>query len=495
MISKIIITMLLLVASSICQSAEFTWFNDVEGKEGWIEFSAKTADYQNRIHIFPSFIGPDGSNVHAQVASLENGVLVSFVIDSESPGYATPFIKKVINSVIGLPSNVAKSYQLNTPNARRALIKIIYQGEEVGIKTFSGVLPSNTVGQIKVVTTSQKMKSDMLRGKFYMEAEFELPKADFSSISISVSESLIAKYKVEAFKSIVSSQRVSGGKFLFFDWRRRTSRTIVNQSINEQRSSSASRKTTVITVDADEEMLSRIDKLLGFSTLTKEQFINNHLAAASKAEAAGNYQLEALHKEYASKVDDPTPKVQSELLEKAIAALGSSTPSLATFIANGVQFSESSSSSGSRYHGLGKNTVIIDTGSEYTELKLTTKNVKFIVSQGPFSPTEESIRAFFGTTQPNLDASTDGLFRAIRQENIHFTRYALFNNARVNAQLGVEKKTPLMMAAKICNKPIVEALLLEGANPFLRDSNNRKAEQYASLYGCNDISTLIKEVD
>jgi len=502
---KYIVSILMLLLSYTTHAAEFTWFNNIEGKEGWIEFSAKTANYQNRIHIFPSLIGPDGSNINAKVDPIQSGVLVSFVIDSTSPGYATPFIEKVINSVAGLPSNVTKKYQLNVPNARAATVKILYQGEEVGRKEYSGVLPSTTTGQIRVETTSTKMKNDMLRGHFLMEAELELPKADFSSISISVSESLIAKYKVEALKSIVSRQRVSGGKFLFFDWRRKTSRTIVNQSINEQRSSSATRQTSVITVDADDDMLNRVEELLGFSTLTKEQFVQNHLSAASKAEAAASaaskaeaaahFELAALHSEYAGKVDDPTPKVQSDLLEKAISALGANTPNLAAFIANGIQFSESSSSSGSRYHGLGRATFAVDTNSGYTELKLTTKNVRFVVSKGPFSPSEESIRSFFGTTQPNADASTDGLYRAIQQENIHFVRYALFSNARVNAQLGIERLTPLMEAAKKCNKTIVETLILQGANPFLRDSSNRSADQYASLFGCSEISMLIKEVE
>ena len=39
-------------------AAEFTWFTDVQGREGWIEFAAETVSFQNRIHVFPRIGGP-----------------------------------------------------------------------------------------------------------------------------------------------------------------------------------------------------------------------------------------------------------------------------------------------------------------------------------------------------------------------------------------------------------------------------------------------------
>jgi hypothetical protein len=336
-------------------AAEFTWFTDVQGREGWIEFAAETVSFQNRIHVFPRIGAP-------RIEGRSDGVVVTFEIDSDAPAGAAGFTQSVLSKVVTDPSRVSQNYQVNVPRPRGLRIKILRDGTELAGRQIDGQIPGRYTLQIKVPVSGTERET-MLRGEFQVEAAFDLPTANFSSLAVNVKESLVTHYKIEAFKSVVKSARTSGGKFLFFDWRRRSARTIINQSINEQRSTNVSRQTNstnvsrqtnVLTIDPNEAMIARVEQLLGISSLSKEAFVARHLAAAEKAKTAGDYDLAALHEEYALKADDPTPKVQTELLEKAFTALSGSEPAIAAFLANGIQFSETSGSSSSRFHGFGQ---------------------------------------------------------------------------------------------------------------------------------------------
>jgi len=475
----------------ITYSAEFTWFADVRGREGWIEFNAEPIDFQNRIHVFPRIGGPEDPDGAPIVSARNNGAVVTVLIDSTPPGDTQSFVYDVLAKVVSQPSNVSPQYQLNIPRPRGVRINILQDGSLVATRTIQGRIPSEHVVQIHVPANGAS-KAAILRGEFQVEASFELPTAIFSSVSINVKESLVARYKIQALKSVVKRSRTSGGKFLFFDWRRKTAQTIIRQSINEQRSVRASRRTSVLTIDPDNQMISRIEQMLGLAPLSREKFVTNHLKAADQAEAAGNYELAALHREYALKADDPTPKVQTELLEKAFAALGSSEPAIGAFLANGIQFSEGSTTSSSRFQGFGQTRTDFFSENGYSEMRLTTSMVRYVLAAGPFASDDAHIRAWFGTATPNQQAATRGLLRAVESNNVPMALAALRFSAGSNASYGLQGSTPLIMAAQRCNATIVKALLDAGANPYLRDGNHRSAAYYSKVAGCGEISDLIR---
>lgn len=476
---------------SASHAAEFTWFTEVQGREGWIEFSAGSQSFQNRIHVFPRVGGPGAPAGAPRVEGRSDGVVVTLEIDSSAPTDAAGFTRDVLTRVVGDPSSVAQDYQLNVPRPRSVRIAVMLDGAERASRTIDGQIPGTHTVQIKVPASGDD-RDALLRGAFQVETSFELPTANFSSISVNVKETLVSHYKISALKSVVKSARTSGGKFLFFDWRRRAARTIVQESINEQRSTSASRETSVLTIDPDEAMLARVEALLGIPSLSKEEFVARHLAAAAKAEAAGNYPLAELHKEYAAKADDPTPKVQTELLEKAFAAMAGSEPAIGAFLANGIQFSESSGSSTSRYQGFGQTDSSYFGSNGYAEMKLTTALVRYVVNAGPFASDDDAIRAFFGTATPNEEAATRGLLKAVETGNIAMVRAALRLGGAYNAVYGMKRETPLTMASQRCDTEIVRALLQAGANPFLPDGDSRTAKRHAQLAGCQTVAALIE---
>ncbi len=476
---------------SECQAAEFTWFTNVHGREGWIEFAAGPQNFQNRIHVFPRVGGPGAPGAAPRVEGRSDGVVVTLEIDSNAPPDAGGFTRDVLSRVVSNPARVSQDYQVDVPRPRSLRIAVTLDGAERASRQISDRIPGTHTVQVKVPVTGEE-RDAMLRGAFQVETSFDLPTANFSSISVNVKESLINHYKISALKSVVKSARTSGGKFLFFDWRQRSARTIVQESINEQRSTSASRQTSVLTIDPDDAMLARVEALLGIPSLSKEEFVARHLAAAAEAEKVGDIQLADLHKEYALKADDPTPRVQTELLEKAFAAMASKEPSLGAFLANGIQFSESTGSSVSRYQGFGQTDSSYFGSTGYAEMRLTTAQVRYVINIGPFAAADDDIRGFFGTARPNEEGATTGLLRAVESSNIAMVRAALRFGANYNAVYGMKRETPLTIASQRCNTEIVRALLQAGANPFLRDSNGRTAKRQAELAGCQTIASLIE---
>jgi len=475
-------------------AAEFTWFTDVQGREGWIEFAAETVSFQNRIHVFPRIGRPGDATGAPRIEGRSDGVVVTFEIDSNAPAGAAGFTQSVLSKVVTDPSRVSRNYQVNVPRPRGLRIKILRDGTELAGRQIDGQIPGRYTLQIKVPVSGTEREA-MLRGEFQVEASFDLPTANFSSLAVNVKESLVTHYKIEAFKSVVKSARTSGGKFLFFDWRRRSARTIINQSINEQRSTNVSRQTNVLTIDPNEAMIARVEQLLGISSLSKEAFVARHLAAAEKAKTAGDFSLAALHEEYALKADDPTPKVQTELLEKALTALSGSEPAIAAFLANGIQFSETSGSSSSRFHGFGQTNTSYFGSNGYAEMQLTTALVRYVVNAGPFAATAASLINFFGSATPNEQAATRGLLKAVETNDIAMVRAALRLGAAYNAVYGLQRSTPLVMAGQRCNTEIVRALLQTGANPFLRDGNQKSAKRHARLAGCEAVAVLIESYE
>lgn len=483
-----LIALLFLSKSAI--AAEFTWFTDVQGREGWIEFSERTVAFQNRIHVFPRLGGPDGADGPPRVEARDDGVVVSMIIDSQSPENARAFTDAVLAQVVSRPDSVSNEYQIDVPRPRGVRVAVVRDGETLASREIEGRVGAEYVLQIKV-PSSGDTKAALLRGDFQLQASFELPVATFSSININVDESAVVSYKVQALMSVTKSSRRSGGKFLFLDWRHQSARTAITRSINEQRSVTSSRETDVLTIDPDEAMIARVEALLGLAPLSHDAFVANHLRAAIQAEAAGDFDLAALHREYAAASGDPTPRVQTDLLEKAFAALGQSEPAIGVFLANGIQFSEGSTRSSSRYQGFGQTRIEGTTNNRFSEMKLTSALVKYAVSSGPFTAGDSSLIRWFGTGTPDEQTATTGLLRAVETGNMPMLLASLRFSAGYNAVYGMRRQTPLMMAAQRCNHTMVKTLLDAGANPFLRDTSDRRAAEHARSSGCPDVAALI----
>lgn len=471
------------------RAAEFTWFSNVDGREGWIEFSAQAVSFQNRIHVLPRVGGPISPDEPPVAQDYPDGVIVKLAIYSDGPDDAASFTKDVLQSVVSDPDAVSMRYQVDAPRPRNVRLEIEQDGNIVPV-TLDNVRLSSTTVITKRIPCTGDVKSKYLRGEFSIKAYFDLPTAMFSSASVDISEDLLTHYKVDALKSVVKSAATSGGKFLFFDWRRKIASTMINQSIRDDRSVSATRETSVFTVDPDDAMLNRIDQVLGSAPMSQEDFVKNHNIAAKKAEEAGDFKLAELHREYASKANDPTPRVQAELLEKAFeAASGSSEAAIGQFLASGIQFSETSSASSSRFQGFGETHTELFTKKGYHEMKLSTSMVGYVVSANPSS--SEEVSHWFGAKTPNRIAATQGLRRAVQDGNVAMTLAALRFSPEINASDDYGK-TPLIIAAERCQPTIAKLLLDAGANQYLTDGSQQTAFDRANTNMCQSVAQLLE---
>lgn len=472
-------------------AAEFTWFRLADGTEGWIEFASATAAGQNRIHVFPRLLGPNGADSQIRIEERDDGVVVGFKIQSPRTGEASEFVGEVLRQVAGLPSNKSRDYQVDLPGVSQAELRVVRGGEILARRSLEGKLPSVTVGAIKVPVSDQVTRRALIAGNFTLEAQISLPLTSYSGMAVALSERLAVDAKVEAFKSIVTQQSTSGGKFLFLDWRRQTARNVVTQSITQSQTSSSERRASVYSVDADEAMLAKVEKLLGFEEMSKEKVIDNHIKAAKRAEEAGDMELAKLHREYVSKLDAATPKVEAALLQKALKALGGDNPKIAVFLANGIAFSESSSVGVSRFQGMGRVSSVDLSSVEYAELKLSTSATKFLVTSGPFPITGSAV---LGTIAPDEQSATLALIEAVNRADLVRARYAINAGGQPNGLEGPSARSPLMVAAGQCNKAMVTLLLGAQANPTLRDSSGRRARDYAKVSDCAEVVSALDAV-
>jgi len=481
--------LILFTTFGLAQAAEFTWFRNVDERDGWIEFASTTAASQNRLHVFPQLIGPSGIDPRARTESRADGVVVSFVLRNSVPASGRDFVRAVIKAVSGAPDGKSVDYQVDAPAIDHAEIRLIRDGETLGRKVFDSRLGGEVGGSIKVTTTDAELQRALLRGDYQIEADITLPQATYSALAISMNDEIASRSKVEALKTIVSSRQSSGGKFFIFDWRRQSARNVVTQTMNQTSSTESSRRNSVISVDADDAMLAKVESLLGFKDMTRDEVAANHRAAAKQAEAAGKFDLAKLHREYADKIDDSTPRVQGELLDKAIAMLGGDQPSLIGFIAKGIQFSDNSSVGTSRFSGLGTAQSTGKFSSDFTELKLTTREVRFVVTAGPFNSMDPMRELSL-----DEDSATAALLAAVQGDNIARARFALRVGAMPNMPVGNLRETPLMTAAANCNSNLVALLLLADANPFVRNGAGKRASDSAKLAGCPEIATTLDAI-
>jgi hypothetical protein len=467
-------------------SAELTRFNGVQERDGWIEYSGQITTSQHRIHLLPIIKGPGSNDERATIKSTNSGVLISYVIENPPPKNANQFVKDVLLSILGAPINQSIEYVINTPNPRETNVDVIHRGETLITKSYTGEASGAIIGQVQINTNDAELRSLLLRGDFQLQATFDLPVATFQSVSIKISKQQAIKSKVDALKTIVRKSATSGGKFLWWDWRNEVGKNTITQSINSQTSTSSQSNYTILSIDPDESMLHSLESILGMKDISYEQFMSNHERAAVAAESQRNSELAKLHRQYKNAASVSTPEVQAELLNKMFAVLGDDWVKIGSFIANGIQFRESSNSNTTKYIGSGVIMADFTQIMGYDYIKLTTNRVRFIKVTGPFK--------IFLPTITTENQAERVLLDAVANRNTHLAQHALLNGAGVNSMILPQAKTALMHAASNCDVSMVQLLLDSGANTSVIDAHSRTASSYANLAGCNDLDLVISSV-
>jgi hypothetical protein len=480
-------------------AAEFTWFGNIENRQGWIESVGTGGGYQSRIHVFPELIGPK-FGTKANVERTKNGALITFIISSSLPTDTGSFIKSVIRNISGalVPGSELGKYQLDLVTVKDLTVKLKYNGGELGSTTFKGKLPVETVGQI-ATSADKDVLDDILNGKFILEATFTIAQGTYSAIMINVKNEVLTKYRYQALKEVTTQREKSGGSFLFFNWSSTTVRKIITEKINEHFEMKSEATTSVMSVDPTPDMRRRIDERIGFYEVAMNDLIQKHLDTANKMKTLGEQDIAKIFEDYANAVKDGGSGLPVKQLEKALIALEKDPANMAVFMANGIAFDFDSYSSYGKYQCIAAKNLRINTENSYTEIEITTQYVDYTVTSGPFpfarqhadEVNKELIRSWFGTVRPGVQEATSGLYTAVTRQNVAMARMALDFKAQFNAEFGFDGARPLIMAAKSGNAELVDLLLLKGANPYLTDRSHRDANYYAATNGYSPITNSL----
>ncbi len=132
-------------------------------------------------------------------------------------------------------------------------------------------------------------------------------------------------------------------------------------------------------VDPDPELQAELEKVLGFSQTTQAALVAKHTAAANQTSSDD---LADLHSKYASAVAAKDIDAQIDVL-KAVALL--SAGDIMGFLANGLAFNKSSTSSNFNYYS--SSNVTVDTAYEQNFNKTLIKNSRIVgeLRNGPFT--------------------------------------------------------------------------------------------------------------
>jgi hypothetical protein len=332
---------------------------------------------------------------------------------------------------------------------------------------------------------------------------YRYPIADYSSLTMTVQSEQVTNAWVNAFRQVTRSSSSSGGRFLFFDFSSRVTRTQVRESVSAGGSDQQNSSIEIVLRDPTPQQVERVEAVLGFAKLTREQMLARHQAAVLTAIAAGNPQLAAAHEKYMGALESDTPSGTAELL----AALSELKDADAlSFMAAGFQMREGSASNYYRYdYGL----VVSQTSqarAEYREYVITNASVTaaYFAHLAPGMTAAAIDRAYdgyhssifgFGLGMP-LDAQqwAQGVRGAIDRNDAAAVQYSIGDAVieRVRGYdpdivIDADGNRLLHRAARRGNLAVVRALTRGGASPLRRNLANDRPLDLAQDQGNESI--------
>jgi hypothetical protein len=213
-------------------------------------------------------------------------------------------------------------------------------GETVATNSFKGSL----IGGAPIKLTLQRPDTftcnQVARGNYEVVARFAFNDTKSATINARFDARASLHSFIEETQKATTSQRNSGWKILGIGSRRSKMKASLDQTLRSETDIGQMENTKIVMVDADESMIRKFENAF-FPSLSRDEAIANHLAAATEADSSNNPQLANVHRGYAAALTDGREDLETDAVGAAAAL---AKRDYASFIAKGVRFSESNTS-------------------------------------------------------------------------------------------------------------------------------------------------------
>ncbi len=231
-----------------------------------------------------------------------------------------------------------KSYAPQSADLNELRIALLIDGEEVAVRLLSKsvLISGNILPGVTLQKPTGYQKTKIANGDYELTVGYRFTDAKTSSIQARFDAAQAAKLFLEETQNAVTKNKSTGWQVFGIGSRRSKIKSSLEQSMKAADETTKMEGTRIVMNDADDEMVQRFENAF-FPEISRQDVIANHLAAAEKAQAAGDFQLAAVHRDYAAAM-----QADNKLQEvDAVGAAASLTAGdYAGFIAKGVRFSQ-----------------------------------------------------------------------------------------------------------------------------------------------------------
>ena len=242
-------------------------------------------------------------------------------------------------------------------------------GDDIAQRSFSGSLSTGgRLPAMKINDPTRYQVGRLISGGAELIMRYKFKDSKTSQIEAEFDTELLINRFLEVHRQMVTRQSSAGIRILGISFRRRSVRQSVNQYVNSNFSGSLMERTVIVMDDANDGMISRFENAF-FPILSRQETIDNHLAAAEKARNEGNTQLANTHQKYA---DSLTASLDFDSVDMAKAAAALAAQDYASFLAAGVRAGSDSSVTTSEFRKLDRSQTNISQNRGWLEAQRIT---------------------------------------------------------------------------------------------------------------------------
>lgn len=265
------------------------------------------------------------------------------------------------------------AYQKRNASLTDVEVRLLIGGEVAASRIYSGSLVS--MGHINLLAPTEFQSNQIRSGNFELEVVTRFRDTKTSSISANFdARSAISSFVEETQKAITKSKS-SGFQVFGMGSRRTKMTTSIENSMKTKDKVDLMEKTQVVMYDASDAMIAEFEDKF-FPTLSRQEVIDNHIAAAAEAQASGKNELAKLHTDYADAISQQN---QMKEVDTVAAAAALNSGDYAGFIAHGVRSINGNDSKANNFRRLETRETVITQATDWDQVRTVTVNRKVSV--------------------------------------------------------------------------------------------------------------------
>jgi len=222
-------------------------------------------------------------------------------------------------------------YQPVSASLNQTEVQLSIGGVVVASRTYKGT--ATTLGPITLTNPTTFQKNQIIAGAFELAVLARFPDSSVASIKAKFNTNQAVDSFVEETQEAITKSKSSGFQVFNLGSRRSKMRTSLSSSIKSDDNVTAMDNTVIVMSDATDSMIDLFESQF-FPNISRQNVINDHLAAAKEASTAGNLSLAKIHQDYATAIQQNNEMAEADSVGAA-AALAAGD--YATFIAKGVR--------------------------------------------------------------------------------------------------------------------------------------------------------------